>query len=188
MSFADVPAPPVPMYQSPVEFGALWEFVAAREPRRIVEIGSLYGGTLWCWLHMPGVEEVVSIDLLTEWQAIRADVVEARKLWPTWPTFDGTLTIIDGDSRDSGIAARVGDFGRPLDVVFIDGDHSAPADDFALWAPRVRPGGIVAFHDTVPNGHLCEPKVVELVATLKRRHASIEFFEPAGAGITAFVV
>ena len=36
-----------------------------------------------------------------------------------------------------------------LDLVFIDGDHSYEAvkQDIALWAPKVRPGGIVAGHD-----------------------------------------
>jgi hypothetical protein len=37
----------------------------------------------------------------------------------------------------------------PLDLVFIDGDHSRAACrlDWDLWSPHVRPGGVVAFHD-----------------------------------------
>jgi predicted O-methyltransferase YrrM len=37
----------------------------------------------------------------------------------------------------------------PLDLVFIDGDHSEQACrlDWELWSLRVRPGGAVAFHD-----------------------------------------
>lgn len=38
---------------------------------------------------------------------------------------------------------------QPLDMVFIDGDHSQEACrlDWALWSPWVRPGGVVALHD-----------------------------------------
>jgi hypothetical protein len=39
--------------------------------------------------------------------------------------------------------------GGPVDLVFIDGDHSPEGcrQDWDLWAPHVRPGGHVAFHD-----------------------------------------
>ncbi len=44
-------------------------------------------------------------------------------------------------------AAAVWD--RPVDFVFIDGDHSeaACALDWRLWSPYVEVGGVVAFHD-----------------------------------------
>ena len=47
----------------------------------------------------------------------------------------------------SEAAAR--DWKLPVDLVFIDGDHSEAACrlDWELWHPRVRPGGVVAFHD-----------------------------------------
>jgi len=39
--------------------------------------------------------------------------------------------------------------GGPLDVVFIDGDHSPEGcrEDWEVWHRHVRPGGAVAFHD-----------------------------------------
>ena len=41
--------------------------------------------------------------------------------------------------------------GRPLDVLFIDGDHSydGVASDFAAYGPLVRQGGLIGFHDIV---------------------------------------
>jgi predicted O-methyltransferase YrrM len=47
----------------------------------------------------------------------------------------------------SEVAAR--DWPLPLDLVFIDGDHSETACrlDWELWHPLVEPGGVVAFHD-----------------------------------------
>ncbi len=50
--------------------------------------------------------------------------------------------------------ARSQDVGRawtgpPVDLVFIDGDHSPEAcrEDWEVWNQHVRPGGVVAFHD-----------------------------------------
>jgi predicted O-methyltransferase YrrM len=45
------------------------------------------------------------------------------------------------------------DIGGPLDFVFIDGDHSAAAvrSDFQLIAPWVKTGGLIAFHDLIPE-------------------------------------
>ena len=47
----------------------------------------------------------------------------------------------------SEAAAR--DWRLPVDLVFIDGDHSEAACrlDWDLWHPLVEPGGVVAFHD-----------------------------------------
>jgi hypothetical protein len=46
-------------------------------------------------------------------------------------------------------AAR--DWQRPIDLIFIDGDHSCTGvkRDWELFAPHVRPFGIVVFHDTI---------------------------------------
>jgi predicted O-methyltransferase YrrM len=50
--------------------------------------------------------------------------------------------------------ARSQDVGRdwtggPVDLVFVDGDHSPEAcrEDWEVWHPHVPPGGAVAFHD-----------------------------------------
>ena len=39
--------------------------------------------------------------------------------------------------------------GAPVDLVFVDGDHSSEGcrEDWDVWHPHVRPGGAVAFHD-----------------------------------------
>lgn len=52
-------------------------------------------------------------------------------------------TFIHGDSAAC-------EFPEPLDVLFIDGEHSYAALtlDFQMHAPRVKPGGVILFHDT----------------------------------------
>jgi predicted O-methyltransferase YrrM len=41
-----------------------------------------------------------------------------------------------------------------VDVVFVDGDHSPEGarEDWDVWHPHVRPGGVVAFHDAREPG------------------------------------
>lgn len=39
---------------------------------------------------------------------------------------------------------------RPADLVFVDADHSYEAvrQDLLAWAPKIAPGGVLAFHDS----------------------------------------
>lgn len=42
---------PVPIYQDEGEFTKLLDLVKINQPKRILEIGSLYGGTTWYWMN-----------------------------------------------------------------------------------------------------------------------------------------
>jgi MMP 1-O-methyltransferase len=65
---------------------------------------------------------------------------------------------IEADS----VAAAAGYAGPPIDLLYIDGDHvyEAVRADFEAWRGKVRPGGLLAFHD-VDDRH---PGVARLVA------------------------
>jgi predicted O-methyltransferase YrrM len=55
----------------------------------------------------------------------------------------------------------------PLDVVFIDGDHSAKSclSDIEAWLPRLKSGGRMLGHDAVPGG-----SVEEALKTFRNRN------------------
>jgi predicted O-methyltransferase YrrM len=62
--------------------------------------------------------------------------------------------IRDDSHRPETLAAvRESLAGRPVDFLFLDGDHTynGVRTDFEMYAPLVRPGGVIAFHDIVPN-------------------------------------
>ena len=40
---------------------------------------------------------------------------------------------------------------KPIEVLFIDGDHSMTREDFEMWEKFVVVGGIVIFHDYAPH-------------------------------------
>lgn len=185
--FASVPVPPVPAYQNPGEFGMLWELVASRPHARVLEIGSLFGGTLWWWSHLPAVETLVSVDVPSDWAEVADGVRAARESWAEWFSPRVDFVEVVADSHDP---ATLGLVDGPFDFAFIDGDHSYDGvrSDWLMWSPLVRPGGLLAFHDTWPNGNRHEPGVVRWVDELRHHLPSLEWTSPDGVGICAFFV
>lgn len=56
-----------------------------------------------------------------------------------------------------GNSAEVGrHWARPVGMLFIDGDHTYQGvrADFNAWAPHVRPGGHILFHDATPGKYI----------------------------------
>lgn len=70
------------------------------------------------------------------------------------------VEIRQGRSHD--VAPTVAE---PLDMLFLDGDHShgAVLQDYEDWAPKVRPGGFLCLHDVVHPEHVGPRRVVEEV-------------------------
>lgn len=137
-----------------------WLEQAAIPLRTVLEIGSHQGGStaVFCSL----AERVISIDLpdgvgggLPITQAYqRNSALKAR-----WPNFIGIL----GDSHEQTTLSEARDAidNQPIDLLFIDGDHSGLgiAADFAMYSPLVRPGGVIAFHDIVGSA---DPRCVDV--------------------------
>lgn len=69
-------------------------------------------------------------------------------------------------------AAWPGEVGRPIDLLFVDGDHSFEGvfGDLAAWLPLVRPGGLLLFHDYDPprRGGLAHLAVRVCLDTVRR--------------------
>ena len=115
----------------------------------VLEIGSYTGGStaFFCTL---ATERVVSIDLPdavgcgpTMLQSYQRNHALATR----FPHFRGII----GDSHDSEtfVSVKSALDGRPVDLLFIDGDHSelGVTSDCAMYGALVRPGGVIAFHD-----------------------------------------
>src|SRR3990167_10103182 len=115
------PAAPVQIFQHEAEFSALLDLYRERKPRRVLEIGSYHGGTLYHWLTnaQPGAF-VVSLDTYT--------AADNRHLYAGWVPDEVTLRVVRGDSRDALIVETVRDF-APYDWLFIDAGH---------WYPEVK--------------------------------------------------
>jgi predicted O-methyltransferase YrrM len=120
------------------------ERIAALEPKRVCEIGTSAGGTLYLLTRVSAPDAlVVSIDLSIppHTAALRRRLARPGQ----------RLVSIAGDSHGEETARELERVlsGEPLDALFIDGDHSYDGvrADFERYAPLVRSGGIVALHD-----------------------------------------
>lgn len=138
----------IPVYQRLSEFEWLLDRYTALAPRRVLEIGVGFGGTLRQWLkYTPGGAHIVSVDL-HEW-----DGAAQPTLWQEWAReFGQTLTHFAGSSQDAAIIRQVQSLG-PYDFIFVDGDHRAEAAlaDYHVYRPMLRPQGMMAFHDIVEH-------------------------------------
>lgn len=139
------------------ELAELLSLLRAECPRRLVEIGTNRGGTLYALCRVAASDAVlVSIDLpggdfgggYTESEAAQLE---------SYARLGQEMHLIRKDSHDNQtreeLAAVLG--GEPIDFLLIDGDHTYAGvkRDFELYEPLVREGGIIAFHDIVPHGH-----------------------------------
>jgi len=88
---------------------------------------------------------------------------------------------LSGDSHLPSMREAVKDTlkGKPLDFLFIDGDHTynGVKTDFELYAPLVRSGGIIAFHDTMRlSGQIKGVEVREFFDHIRSSCPSIELW------------
>jgi predicted O-methyltransferase YrrM len=124
-------------------------------PRRVVEIGTASGGSLFLLARVAAPDAVlVSVDL-PDAPDLPGYASWREALYRSFAAPGQTIHLVRGDSHQEATRDRVRERigGDGADVVFIDGDHryAGVARDCELYAPLARPGGIVAFHDIVPD-------------------------------------
>lgn len=131
------------------------ERVRALAPKRVVEVGTASGGSLFLLARVAAPDAIlVSVDL-PDAPGLPGYAAWREPLYRAFAAPGQTIHLVRGDSHAEAtrdlVRARLG--GEPADVVFVDGDHSyaGVVRDCDLYAPLVRPGGIVAFHDIVPD-------------------------------------
>jgi len=135
-------------HQLPAEIVPFLARVHDTRPQRICEIGCANGATTLALSHSaPTVELMIGVDLFVRHRAI------LRALRP--PT--QRMAFVDAPSLSPrGLAdVRQALGGATLDVLLIDGDHSyeGALGDFFAYRELVRDGGLIAFHDIVPDGY-----------------------------------
>jgi predicted O-methyltransferase YrrM len=164
------------------------ERIAELRPRRVCEIGTSAGGTLYLLTRVSEPDAlIVSIDLTI---APHTAALRERFARP-----GQRLVSIAGDSHsEEETAAELERLlaGEKLDVLFIDGDHSYEGirADFERYAPLVREGGIIALHDINEDFGADSPSISGDVPRfwreLKERHRTEELIadpEQDGYGI-----
>ncbi len=175
---------PVPIYQDEGELARLRSAVRAIKPWRILEIGSLFGGTLWYWMQDAPDSQIVSVDIGVQSFDYRCNDVEYARtmLWPVWARATGCqLTQIRSDSTLAETIAEVAK-SAPYDFIFIDGGHHYPIAraDFDNYWPMLRVGGLLAFHDIAyPDGNPDGYGVAQVWREVRDQGRWTEYLRPA---------
>ena len=148
--FDEMSNTPFSLQQVKSEFVSLLQLVRERRPTRVLEIGAFQGGSLCLFCRaIDGSADILSIDTAFQFPHRWAYRCFARPRQ--------RVTCLTADSHQAKTLDRVkhwlGHVG--LDFLFIDGDHSfeGVARDFEMYSPLVRSGGLIAFHDIVPDFH-----------------------------------
>ena len=136
----------IPPAQRWREMIVLWERLSEMRPKVVVEIGSLRGG----WLYTIAPTCVEHAHLI----GIDSSPNNSRACAEKELTGEGHH--IEWIARDSHAPMTLIELqglvkGEKVDVLHIDGDHSPAGvlQDWEMYSPLVRPGGLVLLHDAV---------------------------------------
>jgi predicted O-methyltransferase YrrM len=128
------------------EILSLADAVKAISPKTILEIGTCNGGTLFIWSNLAS-NQVISCDL--------NESKVREELYQQFTPANSNCDVISlaGDSHSEDFRKHVENKlnGEKVDFLFIDGDHTEEGvkQDYEMYSPLVRKGGLIAFHDIV---------------------------------------
>lgn len=160
--------------QKPTELAGFLALVMDLDPLElIVEVGAFDGGTLWAWQQI--CPAVIGVDLPPPGHEL---TVRLNSLG---------CPIVCGDSHATETLERLEALldGRPVDMLFIDGDHTYDGvkADHELYSPLVRPGGLVGFHDICQHPQMEFVQVNRFWATLDGDLETFIAYPPTWGGI-----
>jgi predicted O-methyltransferase YrrM len=160
--------------QRTFELMTLCRRVRRLRPRRIVEIGTYLGGTLFCWPRLAAADAtIISVDLPGEQFGRNDDA--AKKTFESYLLRGQRLCCVRGDSRADGTLADVRSRleGDAIDFLFIDGDHryETVRSDFERYRDLVRPGGLIALHDIIADRNVPASQVHRLWGELEQTNS-----------------
>ena len=162
-----IPASVPDAMQNQFEFAHALRLAAEADVQVMLEIGSASGASL------------------RGWQRIATDVFSLTLRDSVYGTpEDSTATVgyFDSHTKEARDWLTKQLDGRKLDLLFIDGDHSAAGceADFNDYSPFVKPGGLIMFHDIV-----FDDGVIEFWGKLDmpKREIISPFDRPIGIGV-----
>lgn len=176
--------------QKPTELTLLLEFLREKELNTVVEIGTANGGVFYtlCQLATDNAH-LVSIDL-PGGEFGGGYTPDAIKRYRKFRKKQQELHFILNDSHLEKTKQMLVDTlkGAKLDLLFIDGDHTYEGvkQDWKMYSPLVRKGGIIVFHDIMT--HLAAPRceVDKFWKQVRRGKTYLEYIDnndPSWGGI-----
>jgi predicted O-methyltransferase YrrM len=134
--------------QKKSEMLGLLRLIQRRRPSAICEVGAAGCGTTFLLTQAAtSAATIIAIDLdftFSREMALKSFALPGQKLICLRQDSHQPETVMTLKNRLAGCS---------LDVLYLDGDHSYEGvkTDFELYSPLVAPGGIIVFHDIVPD-------------------------------------
>lgn len=179
-----VQCPAIAPQQVYSEFIELAELVKKQKCEYVLEIGTYRGGTLFVFSQLSSATAtIVSVDYPC---SLRGRVIRIgqKPLFHKLVRRGQSLFLLRKDSHRPDTLAKVKELlqGHKLDFLFIDGDHSYEGvrEDFRMYSPLVRSGGLLAFHDIARTKP--PEEVHKLWNEIKQDYKHEEFVHRTGSG------
>jgi len=172
--------------QNIFEIEALFRAVLELSPKRVLEIGTARGGTLYLWSQAASADAtIVSLDL--PGGAFGGAYPTCRiPFYQSFARPSQHLHLLRTDSHAPATVHQVQSMFslEPIDFAFIDGDHTYEGvkSDFQLYGPLVRAGGIIALHDICPRPESSDIQVDRFWNEIKTNCQTQEIIAPSGTG------
>lgn len=176
--------------QNKQELSKFVDVLINSKKEKCLEIGlGFFGSTHFLWRQI--YDKVITIE--KNFDRVREFGRNMKKYYGEWVLNDGRSQFFVGYSNDEKLIADVYSKVDEVDLLFIDGNHSYQSVlcDFLLYYPLVKPGGIVAFHDTaLSEDNMGVPQLIAEIRTGKytngKRINIIDIVENKWAGISYF--
>lgn len=135
------------MEQHPAEIWPFAEWLAARKPHHVLEIGVRHGGTVALW-HGLCTGTVIGVDYGGVDSLGEAETIQlGAEMMHALPRY----RLVYGNSHDESTKRMVKQAlsEDSIDFLFLDGDHSIEgvSQDWEMYCGLVKEGGCIAFHD-----------------------------------------
>ena len=139
------------MQTSPEQGQFLSLLVRILQARRVVEVGVFTGhSTAWMALALPKGGKIIACDRSPEWTAI------ARRYWEELGVA-GRIDLRLGHARSSIDALLREGMAGTVDLMFVDADKTHYDVYFERGLELLRPGGLLAFDNTLWHGRVIDP-------------------------------
>lgn len=178
--------PKIKPWQVRSELLGLLAAVRELRPRRVLEVGTARGGTLFLFTRVAAPDATLaSVDL--PGGRFGGGYPSSRKvLYEAFALPEQRLHLLRADSHSDETRREVETLlaGEPLDFLFIDGDHTYDGvkRDFEVYGPLVRSGGLVAFHDVAQSSAEAAHQVARFWAEVKSKGSWRELIERPDQG------
>jgi len=139
-----------------------------QEGNVILEIGTRLGYSASIIAQAAPLAKVITLEHLKE------RVIKARGYLKPFPN----VTVVKAYSWDYLETYN----GPLLSAVFVDGDHKRAARDVP-WFYKLKPGGLILFHDYTKVGSVNVVTAVDLLAGFEGRKLDIRVIDTEGAGM-----